>query len=212
MKMSRVRIACTLAGWLALLSTSACASLGYGSAGHTSPGSSGSSGYGSSQPGYGSPQPGGDAPAAAPQGGSPVAARSTLNMTMSGQLGPIVTDAAGYTLYRFDKDTSKPPNSNCEAQCAKKWPPALATGPITVNGIDQSAVGTVKRSDGTMQLTLGGWPLYRYAQDGPGDVKGENVGGVWYATTPSGKKAQAPAGGGQGTGNPSDGSYGRYGG
>lgn len=46
------------------------------------------------------------------------------------------------------------------------------------------------RTDGTKQLTVGGWPAYRYAKDvNAGDVNGQGVGAKWYALAPDGKKA-----------------------
>jgi predicted lipoprotein with Yx(FWY)xxD motif len=99
------------------------------------------------------------------------------------------------TLYRFDKDTSNPPASTCEGQCAQTWPPVTTTATqIHLEGVDQNLVGTIARKDGSVQLTLGGWPLYRFAKDtAPGEVKGQGVNNVWYATTPEGKKATGTA-------------------
>ena len=105
-------------------------------------------------------------------------------------LGEVVTDSAGMTLYRFDKDTAEPPQSTCDGDCAAAWPPVPAAGATAAAGMDKSLLGTVTRSDGTKQLTLGGWPLYRYAKDAKaGDTNGEGVGGSWYASAPTGKKA-----------------------
>ncbi|HET9143302.1 hypothetical protein [Actinophytocola sp.] len=108
-----------------------------------------------------------------------------------GTLGPIVTDAAGMTLYRFDKDT-KGEKSACEGDCANQWPPLLAPDgvPIQTTGIDQANVGTITRADGSKQVTVGGWPMYHYAGDkAPCDTNGQGVGGVWFATTATGARA-----------------------
>jgi len=122
--------------------------------------------------------------------GLDAALRATTNST----LGPIVVDGPGRTLYRFDKDSASPPASNCEGACAKLWPPVLVGTQISLTGINRALLGTIKRSDGTVQLTLHGWPLYRYAGDSaPGDVKGEGIGGIWFAVKPTGAKA-LPAG------------------
>jgi predicted lipoprotein with Yx(FWY)xxD motif len=107
-------------------------------------------------------------------------------------LGEIVVDAEGMTLYRFDKDTPNPPKSNCDGDCANKWPPLIVPegAEIQVDGIDKAAVGTVVRTDGTKQATINGWSLYRFAQDKvPCDTNGQGVGGTWFASTPAGKKA-----------------------
>jgi predicted lipoprotein with Yx(FWY)xxD motif len=117
---------------------------------------------------------------------------TVLTAATTPQLGTFVVDREGFTLYRFDKDTPKPPKSTCEGDCAAKWPPVLATpgSPLTVEGVPQEAVGTVARSDGSVQLTIGGWPVYRFSGDtAPGASAGQGVGGVWAAVTPEGKKA-----------------------
>jgi predicted lipoprotein with Yx(FWY)xxD motif len=108
-------------------------------------------------------------------------------------LGAVITDSNGMTLYRFDKDTAKPSASNCDGPCATLWPPLTTTADhVQLTGIDKTLIGTVARKDGTVQLTLGGWPLYRYAKDtAAGEAKGQGVGGTWFASTPQGKKAVA---------------------
>ncbi|MFJ2770372.1 SCO0930 family lipoprotein [Streptomyces sp. NPDC087300] len=111
----------------------------------------------------------------------------------SKKLGKVVTDSAGFTLYRFDKDTAQPPKSSCAGACLKAWPAVAADGAKAAPGVDASLLGEVTTADGTKQLTIDGWPMYRYAQDTkPGDAKGQGVGGTWYAAAPDGKKA-APA-------------------
>jgi predicted lipoprotein with Yx(FWY)xxD motif len=112
-------------------------------------------------------------------------------------VGTVVTDAAGKTLYRFDKDMAAPPTSNCDAQCATTWPPALAgeAAPM-LKGIQNSQVGTVARPDGSRQLTLNGWALYEFSGDmAPGQVNGQGANGTWFAIAPDGSKITA---GGQG--------------
>jgi predicted lipoprotein with Yx(FWY)xxD motif len=134
----------------------------------------------------GAPESVAPAPAAAP---APAPLELTAAQT---PLGEVVT-SAGASLYRFDKDTAKPAKSNCVGQCATMWPPVLASdGVPQLAGISPGAVGIAVRPDGTRQITLAGWPLYRYAGDtAPGELKGEGVGGVWHAVSPSGKPAVA---------------------
>lgn len=92
------------------------------------------------------------------------------------------------------------------------WPPVLAEGGATpaVEGVDADLVATVTRSDGSSQVTLNGWPLYRFSGDtAPGETNGEGVGGTWHAIGVDGKPvvkkqparpapADAPSGGGNG--------------
>lgn len=108
-------------------------------------------------------------------------------------LGAVVTDADGKTLYRFDKDLSQPPTSNCDGECATAWPPVLA-GVATpmLQGIQESQVGTVTRKDGGKQLTLNGWPLYQFSGDKAlGDANGQGANGTWFAIAPDGSKITA---------------------
>lgn len=116
----------------------------------------------------------------------------------SKKLGKVLTDSEGFTLYRFDKDSANPPKASCDGECAKAWP-VVAAGDVTpAPGTDVSLIGEVTRADGTKQLTIGGWPMYRYAKDKKaGDANGQGVGGTWFAAAPDGKKA-APGGGGGG--------------
>jgi len=117
-------------------------------------------------------------------------AAGQLTVAESAQLGKVLTDSAGFTLYRFDKDTAEPPKSSCDGDCAKAWPPVPAEGAEAATGVDKTLLGEVTRSDGTKQLTIGGWPMYRYAKDTKaGDTNGQGVGGTWFASAPNGKKA-----------------------
>jgi predicted lipoprotein with Yx(FWY)xxD motif len=65
----------------------------------------------------------------------------------------------------------------------------LTTGdPVAGDGIDASKLGTTTRTDGTVQVTYNGWPLYYYVKDAQaGDVVGQGVGSVWYVISPAGE-------------------------
>ncbi|HEY0812700.1 MAG TPA: hypothetical protein VGE11_05415 [Pseudonocardia sp.] len=96
-------------------------------------------------------------------------------------LGTVLT-SGGFTLYRYSKDAPKPSKSNCVGKCATTWPPVVEDRPIGTNVIDPAMMGTIRRADGTEQLTINGWPIYRYAKDGvPGAVTGQGVDGAWSA-------------------------------
>ncbi|KFU75210.1 Secreted repeat of unknown function [Amycolatopsis lurida] len=109
-------------------------------------------------------------------------------------IGRVVVNGAGMTLYRFDKDAPKSSKYACVGQCAQFFPPVLVTAGsrIFVAGVQRSEVGTVKRDDGTHQVVIGGWPVYRFVKDSkPGDVNGQGLSGTWFAVTPNGQKAGA---------------------
>ncbi|WP_367128907.1 hypothetical protein [Saccharothrix sp. HUAS TT1] len=129
-----------------------------------------------------------------------------LSATESERVGWFVADAGGFALYRFDKDTAKPPKSNCDAACLELWPPVLVSDHTMTSGVDPTLVGSVARADGSKQVTLAGWPLYRYAGDKKaGDLAGQGKGGTWFAVTPEGKKAQTEDGAAPGQPSTGDG-------
>ncbi|MFC0531028.1 COG4315 family predicted lipoprotein [Phytohabitans kaempferiae] len=106
------------------------------------------------------------------------------------RMGQAVVDQEGWILYRFDKDTANPPTSNCVDKCEQVWPPAYTeNGKPDLSGVDESKVGVITREDGTKQLTLDGWALYRYIGDKkPGQWKGQGVGGTWFVIAADGKR------------------------
>ena len=117
-----------------------------------------------------------------------------LNATESAQIGTYLADGAGRTLYRFDKDTARPPKSTCNGDCATAWPPLLIKSPgkIFPNGVNPKIIGYVERADGTCQVTVNGWPVYFFAADAkPGDINGQGVNGTWFAVSPSGGRTRA---------------------
>ncbi|MFD9033493.1 SCO0930 family lipoprotein [Streptomyces sp. NPDC059567] len=187
-------LALTAAAMLAL--TTACgqeqgsSSLGGQPAGAANPaGAPADNGYSSG--GYASGGYGSDA------GSGKAEPAGQLAVADTKQLGKVVTDSEGFTLYRFDKDSASPPKATCEGDCAKAWPVVSADGAKAPAGVAPSLLGEVTRTDGTKQLTLDGWPMYRYAKDTkPGDLNGQGVGGTWFASAPDGKKAAPAAGGG----------------
>ncbi|WNV89600.1 hypothetical protein [Umezawaea sp. Da 62-37] len=151
--------------------------------------------------GYDTPSTSAEAPAAGAQQNSvaqppPAAAPAVSNIRLVAKtvdkMGDVVQDGDGRTLYRFDKDTPKPtPVSNCVDKCAETWPPLTVEAGATpqIEGVDPALVGSVKRVDGTDQVTLAGWPLYTYSKDpGPGKWAGQGVGGTWFVVQPDGKR------------------------
>ncbi|OXM60746.1 SCO0930 family lipoprotein [Amycolatopsis vastitatis] len=114
----------------------------------------------------------------------------TVGTTDIGGLGSVLTDSAGRTLYLFTKDGRGSGKSTCDGVCAQKWPPVPADGRITAaGGVDAGLLGRIRRADGSSQLTVGGWPVYTYAQDGaPGEANGHGAGNTWYAVEPNGCK------------------------
>jgi len=108
-------------------------------------------------------------PAAAPS--SSAAAMTVGLVSVSGIPGKFLADSQGRTLYLFEAD--KGGTSTCAGACAAAWPPVTASGmPTAGSGVNEALLGTVKRSDGTEQLTYNHHPLYYFAADtGAGTAK-----------------------------------------
>ena len=127
-------------------------------------------------------------------GSSSTAASSASSGSSSGQVlktiqikgVTVVTSSKGLTLYWFAPDT--PTKSACYGTCAAYWPPVLGS-PKAGPGVT-GTLGTIKRSDGTIQATYDGHPLYTYIGDsGPGQASGNNInlnGGLWHEVLASG--------------------------
>ena len=110
-----------------------------------------------------------------------------------GDLGTIIVNSEGMTLYDFHKD--KGGKSSCYGACAGAWPPLLTEGEAKAEaGAMASQLGTTKRKDGTVQVTYGGWPLYTYVGDQkPGEANGNDIdqfGAEWYALQPNGEEPE----------------------
>jgi predicted lipoprotein with Yx(FWY)xxD motif len=111
-------------------------------------------------------------------------------LTAKGIPGTYLTDGRGRALYMWDADRHGA--STCYDQCAVDWPPLTITGTATAGpGVQASLIGSTTRSDGTHQVTYGGWPLYYFAPDtGPGQLSGQGdtgYGAVWWVISPEGK-------------------------
>ena len=126
-------------------------------------------------------------------GGEAASGGGVVAVAKSPELGTaIVVDSKGFTLYDFHKD--KGTKSACYGACASTWPPLTTSGaPHAMSGAEASKLGTTKRSDGTLQVTYAGHPLYTYVGDTkPGEAKGNDFssfGAQWYALKPNGEEA-----------------------
>jgi predicted lipoprotein with Yx(FWY)xxD motif len=114
---------------------------------------------------------------------------ATIGAQSEGNLGTILVDSNGRTIYLFEKDSGT--KSSCFGGCAASWPPVRASGkPTAGSGLNASLVGTTPRSDGGAQVTYNGHPLYLFAGDqSAGDTNGQGLtefGGSWFALNSAG--------------------------
>ena len=136
----------------------------------------------------------GASPASSSGSSGPAAAAAGTVKTATIGGATVLTSSKGFTLYSFAPDTST--TSKCNGTCAQNWPPV--TGPVTAAAVT-GTFGTIKRSDGSVQATFDGHPLYTFVGDtAPGQNKGNGLNaasGLWHEITTSGTAAPAPAGG-----------------
>ena len=109
----------------------------------------------------------------------------------SSKFGQLLVDGQGRILYLFAAD--KTSASTCYDACSKAWPPFLADSGAAVDamhGATAGLTGTKARTDGTVQVTYNGHPLYYYEGDTkPGQIgcQGvDNFGGKWWVVDPQG--------------------------
>ena len=136
-------------------------------------GSGGGNGYGSSG-------------STSPASGSSSTGTVSVGTTSAGK---VLVDPGRMTLYAFANDTRG--HSSCTGTCAAYWPPVPgADAPHGSTGSVTATFGTIKRSDGSSQLTVDGYPMYTYAGDSaPGQANGQGKnlsGGLWWVVGPNG--------------------------
>ena len=124
-----------------------------------------------------------DQAAPTPTQAAPAAGAATV-ATADTDLGTILVDASGMTLYGFTDDSSGEPT--CVEGCADAWPPALVEGDPQVGDLDASVFTVVEHPLGS-QLKAGDWPLYTFSGDtAPGDTNGQGSGGKWFVVAVDG--------------------------
>jgi predicted lipoprotein with Yx(FWY)xxD motif len=117
-------------------------------------------------------------------------------LVRSTAVGKVLVDARGRTLYTRSIDVSR--KSTCYGSCAAAWPPFLTSAkPLAGSGAKQSLLGTTRRTNGTLQVTYAGHPLYYNRQDAqPGEISAQGTASNWWLIGSSGKKITKLPGGG----------------
>jgi len=119
---------------------------------------------------------------------TPPPATDTVVTTGDSEFGVMLFDDRGQAIYLFDRERTSTPE--CYDQCAAAWPPVVTDGAPQAGGAaDPALLGTTQRTDGSVQVTYAGHPLYFYANEEPGEVLCHNVflnGGLWFVVTAQG--------------------------
>ena len=111
-------------------------------------------------------------------------------------VGTVLVDARGRSLYTRSLDTSR--KSTCYGSCAAAWPPFLTSAkPVAGAGAKQALLGTTRRTNGKLQVTYAGHPLYYAGQDvQPGQITRQGTASTWWLIGSSGQKITKLPGGG----------------
>jgi len=109
--------------------------------------------------------------------------------------GRVLADARGFALYMYVPDDRGA--SVCYGACARVWPPlVLGPGqraPKAGPGVEKELLGTARRTNGDLQVTYDGWPLYLYIGDNRGQATGQALDmGTWYLISPTGAIDRVP--------------------
>ncbi|MGN6129322.1 MAG: COG4315 family predicted lipoprotein [Nocardioidaceae bacterium] len=141
---------------------------------------------------------------------SPVAHTTGRIAVAQTSAGKVLVDPTGRTLYVFAPDSRG--HSTCSGSCATYWPPAPAAD--AAHGATPAVtakLGSIKRADGSKQLTANGYPVYTYVGDharGQANGQGTNLsGGLWWVVSPSGTRVADAGAASSGTGGGGGGGY-----
>ncbi|NOU95336.1 hypothetical protein GC093_19200 [Paenibacillus sp. LMG 31456] len=116
---------------------------------------------------------------------------SAVTVASQEGLGKYIADSRGMALYLYTKDSTN--LSVCKGNCEVNWPIFYTEHLPVMGDLKAADFATITREDGTKQTTYQGWPLYYYVKDTkPGEVKGQDVGKVWYVIDPTAAAKPAP--------------------
>lgn len=123
----------------------------------------------------------------------------TLGSAANTTLGkPVAISTSGRTLYALSPETSR--HLLCKStECFKVWPPVTVKSSkvrLKAGSGVQGHLAILKRSNGMLQVTLRGEPLYRFSGDSAkGQAHGQGIesfGGKWHAVTASSEATSTP--------------------
>lgn len=95
--------------------------------------------------------------------------------------GMVLAGSKGLTLYYYTKDKPHSGRSACFGNCLKAWPALAAPVKAPAGARMPGPMGTIHRGNGTVQVTINGYPIYYYVGDKtPGQIAGNGVEGTWH--------------------------------
>ncbi|MGB3606918.1 hypothetical protein [Psychroserpens sp.] len=109
--------------------------------------------------------------------------QNSVRLRNDNTFGNVLTNAEGFTLYFFAPDAKG--DANCLGGCADVWPSFFADNLTLDAGLEASDFGSITRTDGQLQTTYKGWPLYIFSNDDQaGQINGDGTGGTWFVGKP----------------------------
>ena len=138
-------------------------------------------GNGSAGGAYGTPAGGSTTGSTTGASQATPASPSTALKTETTRAGTVLASSSGLTLYYYAEDKPNRGASACTGACATAWPPLAApvTAPAGVHL--PGPLGLITRAGGARQVTINGFPVYRYAGDkSPGQAAGNGIEGSWH--------------------------------
>jgi len=112
---------------------------------------------------------------------SPSSGLATALKTETTRVGQVLASSGGLTLYYYSEDKPGSGKSVCTGACATAWPPLAAPVKAPAGVHLPGKLGVITRPNGVKQVTLNGYPLYRYADDkAPGQAAGNGIEGYWH--------------------------------
>jgi predicted lipoprotein with Yx(FWY)xxD motif len=113
-------------------------------------------------------------------GGAMQTATATLKVERT-RAGMVLAGSKGLTLYYFTKDKPHSGKSACFGSCLSAWPALAAPVKAPAGARMPGPMGTITRGNGTVQVTINGFPIYYYVGDkAPGQISGNGVEGTWH--------------------------------
>jgi predicted lipoprotein with Yx(FWY)xxD motif len=129
----------------------------------------------------------------------------TVSVQSIGDTGDVLVDSSGAALYTPAQEAGG--KILCTGECTGIWMPLTTTSGKAPTGSGEIAsdLGTVKRTDGSTQVTFKGGPLYTFTEESPGKVTGDGFKDsfagqdfTWHVVTPSGASDASPSTGDSG--------------
>jgi predicted lipoprotein with Yx(FWY)xxD motif len=103
-----------------------------------------------------------------------------------GEYGDYLVNETGFSLYYFHNDAPGNGTSTCYGACSELWPPFYVDSISVPAGLNETDFSTIDRTDGKMQVTFKGWPLYLFSEDkAPGEINGQGYKNLWGVVSPN---------------------------